>query len=71
MKNSVFTNVAETSDGNVWWEGIGHEPTGDVTSWTNEPWTPESGKMGRQLDRQLLFESNFTWAAGAQNREFG
>lgn len=44
MKNSVFTNVAETSDGNVWWEGIGHEPTGDVTSWTNEPWTPESGK---------------------------
>jgi len=44
MKNSVFTNVAETSDGNVWWEGIGHEPTGDVTSWLNEPWTKESGK---------------------------
>ena len=44
MKNSVFTNVAETSDGNVWWEGIGHEPTGDVTSWLNEPWSKESGK---------------------------
>ena len=44
MKNSVFTNVAETSDGNVWWEGIGHEPTGDVTSWLNEPWSKDSGK---------------------------
>jgi len=42
-KNTVYTNVAETSDGNIWWEGIGHEPTGDVTDWKNQPWTKESG----------------------------
>ena len=42
-KNTVYTNVAETSDGNIWWEGIVHEPTGDVTDWKNQPWTKESG----------------------------
>ena len=41
--NTVYTNVAETSDGNVWWEGIGYEPTGDVIDWKNNAWTKETG----------------------------
>ena len=37
----VFTNVAETSDGGVYWEGMGEiPPNGTVTSWLGKPWTP-------------------------------
>ena len=36
----VFTNVAETSDGGVYWEGMdGIPPDGTVTSWLGETWT--------------------------------
>ncbi|XP_058846674.1 phosphoenolpyruvate carboxykinase, cytosolic [GTP]-like [Acipenser ruthenus] len=44
MKNTIFTNVAETSDGGVCWEGIDEPlPEGvSVTSWKNQPWSPES-----------------------------
>uniref|UniRef100_H2YVR8 phosphoenolpyruvate carboxykinase (GTP) n=1 Tax=Ciona savignyi TaxID=51511 RepID=H2YVR8_CIOSA len=41
----LFTNVAETSDGGVYWEGMDEvPPNGTVTSWLNEPWTTESTK---------------------------
>ena len=47
-KNTVFTNVAETSDGGVFWEGLEDEVdiSGlSVTSWLKaENWTRESGK---------------------------
>ncbi|XP_076809533.1 phosphoenolpyruvate carboxykinase, cytosolic [GTP]-like isoform X1 [Clavelina lepadiformis] len=45
MSNTVFTNVAETSDGGVYWEGM-EDPPKDVTitSWLNEPWTLDSKK---------------------------
>ncbi|XP_041081523.1 phosphoenolpyruvate carboxykinase, cytosolic [GTP]-like [Polyodon spathula] len=44
MKNTIFTNVAETSNGGVCWEGIDEPlPEGvSVTSWKNQPWSPES-----------------------------
>ncbi len=38
--NSVFTNVALTPDGNVWWEGLENTPA-EATSWKGERWTPE------------------------------
>ncbi|XP_006639722.2 phosphoenolpyruvate carboxykinase, cytosolic [GTP] [Lepisosteus oculatus] len=42
-KNTIFTNVAETSDGGVYWEGMDLTlPKGvTLTSWKNKPWTPE------------------------------
>ena len=39
--NSVFTNVALTPEGDVWWEGL-ENPPAKATSWKGEEWTPES-----------------------------
>ena len=46
-KNTIFTNVAKTSDGGVFWEGLEDElaPNVSITSWMGEEnWTPSSGR---------------------------
>jgi phosphoenolpyruvate carboxykinase (GTP) len=38
--NSIFTNCAQTPNGDVWWEGLTHQPPEMATDWHGKEWTP-------------------------------
>jgi phosphoenolpyruvate carboxykinase (GTP) len=43
-KNTIFTNVGVTPDGDVWWEGLTKEVPKDIIGWNGKKWDPASGK---------------------------
>ncbi|OWY22121.1 phosphoenolpyruvate carboxykinase (GTP) [Sphingobacteriales bacterium UPWRP_1] len=57
-KNTIFTNVAITPDGDVWWEGLTKEIPEGLTDWQGKPYDPTSGKPAAHANARFTAPAN-------------